>query len=234
MRDKLCVTLIGFISVVIPFTSYAADNIFSATEPSRLVVDMGQKCVMSVKDYFKGHLASGMPLYYGPFYGRGIMQLTWAGNFEAYGKYRIIPDNNDGSYIERLPGAAHRITAKSHHDSPNPNDGGQLMLWFPRCDPDIIVENAEYSCDSGGFYWVSKSFSQGVNISRVADKDCSAADIGLINRLVNGGGNGYHERQAYSVYILKILGDGVDVREAILISPPHPKSAIVASMLRPE
>ncbi|MGF6640817.1 peptidase M23 [Paraburkholderia sp. MM6662-R1] len=172
--------------------------------------------------------------FYGPFYGHGIMQLTWAGNFEAYGNYRSIPSNNSGSYIERLAGVAHRITTTSRHYSSNPSDGGQLMLWFPRYDPDIIAENPEYACDSGGFYWVSKAFSQGSSISRIADKDYSASDVGFINRLVNGGGNGYYERQAYSAYMLRILGDGTDVSEAISIAPPHPKNAIVASMLRPE
>jgi len=158
----------------------------------------------------------------------------WAGNFEAYGKYRAIPDKNSGYYIERLPHAAHGITATSRHYSSHPNDGGQLMLWFPRYDPDIVAENPEYACDSGGFYWVSKDFSQGSSVSRIADKDCSASDVGFINRLVNGGGNGYCERQAYSAYMLRILGDETDVVETVLIKPPHPKSAIVASMLMPE
>lgn len=62
MRDKFRVILIGIIFMILPFTSYAADNIASATKPSRLVVDMGKQCVISVSDYFKGHLASGMPL----------------------------------------------------------------------------------------------------------------------------------------------------------------------------
>lgn len=62
MRDKLRVVLIGLVCVFIPFAAYAADSTFSTIEPSKLVVDMGQKCVISIKDYFKGHLASGMPL----------------------------------------------------------------------------------------------------------------------------------------------------------------------------
>jgi hypothetical protein len=62
MRDKLRVVLIGIIFVIIPFTSYATDSTLATGEPSRLVVDMGQKCIISVKDYFKGHLASGIPL----------------------------------------------------------------------------------------------------------------------------------------------------------------------------
>ncbi|MCG5072330.1 hypothetical protein [Paraburkholderia tagetis] len=62
MRDKLRVILIGGILAIIPFTSYGTNTTLATTEPSRLVVDMGPKCVISVKDYFKGHLASGMPL----------------------------------------------------------------------------------------------------------------------------------------------------------------------------
>ncbi|WP_103706715.1 M23 family metallopeptidase [Paraburkholderia eburnea] len=173
--------------------------------------------------------------YYGPFYGRGVMQLTWVGNFEAYGTYRAIPNNTTGSYVERLPGSQHRITATSQHYSANPSDGGHLMLWSPRYDPDIIAENAEYACDSGGFYWVSKSFSQGLlDINRVSDKNFSASNVGFINRLVNGGGNGYYERQAYSVFISRVLGDEIDADEAVLINPPHPKVAVLANMLRPE
>lgn len=42
--------------------SYSTDSTFSAAEPSKLVIDMVQQCVISVKDYFKGHLASGKPL----------------------------------------------------------------------------------------------------------------------------------------------------------------------------
>jgi hypothetical protein len=30
--------------------------------------------------------------FYQAFYGRGIMQLTWAGNYESYGTYRSFPD----------------------------------------------------------------------------------------------------------------------------------------------
>ncbi|WP_152494914.1 hypothetical protein [Paraburkholderia kururiensis] len=62
MRKKLRVALIGIIFVIAPFTSYATDNTLSTSDPLRLVADMGQKCIISVKDYFKGHLASGMPL----------------------------------------------------------------------------------------------------------------------------------------------------------------------------
>jgi hypothetical protein len=108
------------------------------------------------------------------------------------------------------------------------------MRWFPRYDPDIVAEDAGHACDSGGFYWVSKSFSQGLSINRIADKEFSASNVGFVNRLVNGGGNGYYERQAYSAFMLRILDDGVDVAETVSINPPHPKNAVLANMLRPE
>ncbi|MBR8176599.1 M23 family metallopeptidase [Burkholderia ambifaria] len=171
--------------------------------------------------------------YYGPFYGRGIMQLTWAGNFEAYGKYRVIPDANS-SYVERLPGSHRRITATSQHYTANPSDGGHLMLWSPRYDPDIVAESADHACDSGGFYWVSKYFRRELNINRVVDTDFSASGVDLVNRLVNGGGNGYYERQAYSVFIMCAVGDGAEVDGVVLVTPPHPKKAVLANMLRPE
>ncbi|UEP37529.1 M23 family metallopeptidase [Burkholderia ambifaria] len=172
--------------------------------------------------------------YYGPFYGRGIMQLTWAGNFEAYGKYRVIPDNTTSSYVERLPGSHHRITATSQHYTANPSDGGHLMLWSPRYDPDIVAESADHACDSGGFYWVSKYFRRELNINRVVDTDFSASSVDFVNRLVNGGGNGYYERLAYSVFIMRAVGDGSEVDGVVLVIPPHPKKAVLANMLRPE
>ncbi|KVG29589.1 M23 family metallopeptidase [Burkholderia diffusa] len=194
----------------------------------------GVRRIMHEWGFGKYSAANPATQYYGPFYGRGIMQLTWAGNFEAYGKYRIIPDNMTGSYIERLPDSRHRITVRSQHYTASPSDRGRLMIWSPRYDPDIVAENADYACDSGGFYWVSKSFRRVMNINRIADKELSASSVDYLNRLVNGGGNGYYERQAYSKFIMRALGDGVEVDRVVLISSPHPKKAVLANMLRSE
>ncbi|WP_157651087.1 hypothetical protein [Burkholderia ubonensis] len=62
MRDKLSAILIGIIFVIVPFTSCATGGTFSDAKPSRLVVDMGEQCVIGIKDYFKGYLVSGMSL----------------------------------------------------------------------------------------------------------------------------------------------------------------------------
>ncbi|MFS8980300.1 M23 family metallopeptidase [Cupriavidus necator] len=170
--------------------------------------------------------------FYGPFYGRGIMQITWAGNYKNYGKFKMLPSHS-GGYVERLSPSAPRITSTSTHYTANPSDGGQRILWFPRYDPDLIGEDREAACDSGGFYWVSKSFSVGLNINRVADRDFSADNMGFVNRLVNGGGNGYYERQAYSVYILRALSDDASQASMVTIQPSG-KSAVQVDMTKPD
>lgn len=146
--------------------------------------------------------------YYTAFYGRGIMQLTWAGNYASYGKFRNFPPHT-GQYVERLPNSAPRITNGSQHYNFKPSDQGHLIRWSPRFDPDVVAEDRYLACDSGGFFWASRPFSEGVNINRVADRPYSAENTGLINRLVNGGGNGYDERQAYTVFMLNKLTDDV-------------------------
>lgn len=171
--------------------------------------------------------------YYTIFYGRGIMQLTWAGNYRDYGNYRALPPNVT-TYIERRSNIPARLTGSSQHYSAHPNNNGQLFIWSPRFDPDIIGENLYEACDSGGFYWVSKRFSEGININRVADRPYSPSNVGLINRLVNGGSNGYYERQAYTSYILRKLTDSIETSTEITISPPEPKHSIRANMQAPE
>lgn len=182
-----------------------------------------------------GQYSSANPAteYYAAFYGRGIMQLTWAGNYKTYGEYRAFR-NHAGLYVERLTPASPRITASSTHYSFNPADSGELFVWSPRYDPDIVGEDSYAACDSGGFYWVSKSFSEGININRVSDRIYAAANIHFINRLVNGGFNGYYERMAYSAYLLRALTDSTDTASTILIQPPSPKSRVSANMQAPE
>lgn len=167
--------------------------------------------------------------YYAAFYGRGVMQLTWAGNYRDYGVFSAAP-NHAGPYVERLTPASPRITSTSRHYTFHPNDHGQLMQWAPRYDPDIIGEDPFYACDSGGFYWVSKLFSEGNGINRVADRQYSASNIGMINKMVNGGGNGYYERQAYTVFALDKLLDYSDGRFSQTIIPPTPKAKVNPNM----
>ena len=48
------------------------------------------------------------------------------------------------------------------------------------------------------------------NILRIADEEINAATIGRISILVNGGGNGYDDRQQYAVFLARYRGDSTD------------------------
>ncbi len=168
--------------------------------------------------------------YYTVFYGRGIMQLTWAGLYKTYGEYRNLP-NHSGSYTDRLRPDAPRLTSISTHYAAHPDDGGTLFRWSPRFDPDIVAEDKYNACDSGGFYWASKVYRRKTSMNRVADEDFTADNVGLINRLVNGGSNGYYERQAYSKFIGFYLMDEINTDATVTVSPTG-KSRIVVDLTK--
>lgn len=134
---------------------------------------------------------------YGPFYGRGYMQLTWAGNYKAYGAYRKLPDHA-GSYSDS------RITTTSTHPS---SDGGEAIRWYPRFDPEIVADDLSHGGESSGFFWVTKSFRGTSNMNRAADLSVTSTIVGFCCWLVNGGGNGYDKRHRYSKYLVNILLD---------------------------
>jgi predicted chitinase len=167
-----------------------------------------------VREYGSGAPVARLPMiqYYAAFYGRGIMQLTWAGNYATYGVYR-----NFATHVNAY--ADIRITPTSSHYWGDPtlrNKKGEIIglnpalpprQWSPRYDPAIISQNSFHACDSGGHYWTSKHHDGHNDINRVADRDFSAASIGRVSVLVNGGGNGYYERQAYAQYAKRMLAD---------------------------
>jgi predicted chitinase len=134
---------------------------------------------------------------YGAFYGRGLMQLTWPKNYDAYGDYRQLP-NHAGPYADT------RITATSAHVW---EAQAASQRWAPRFDPQLIATNDYAAGDSGGFYWVSKTFRGTRNINRVCDLGADARLVGFASWLVNGGGNGYRERQLYFAYAINEMLD---------------------------
>jgi predicted chitinase len=134
---------------------------------------------------------------YGAFYGRGLMQLTWAKNYAAYGGFRQLPNH-------AAPYADSRVTATSTHVW---EAQGSNQRWAPRYDPQLIATNDYAAGDSGGFYWVSKSFRGTKNINRVCDLGAEARLVGYASWLVNGGGNGYRERQLYFAYVINEVLD---------------------------
>lgn len=70
-----------------------------------------------------------------------------------------------------------------------------------------------------------------MSINRVADVDFTADNVGLINRLVNGGLNGYYERQAYSKFLRLYLMDGTNINFVVSISPTE-KSRIIVDLTK--
>jgi predicted chitinase len=156
--------------------------------------------------------------YYQAFYGRGAMQLTWAGNYDDYRDFRTshaLPDNVSGTYVDE------RITRTSRHYWADPANGGTEKQWYPRYDPDIVATNPYNAADSGGFYWVSKHHDHAYDINSVCDRGISEQSIGRVSVLVNGGGFGFFERQGYAHYIARFLGDDVDIAQTATFSPHH-------------
>ena len=141
--------------------------------------------------------------YYAAFYGRGYMQLTWATNYDGYGVYRGFP-NHAGAYVDT------RITQISTHVWSDFNSATQqptYRQWAPRYDPDQLITD-DYTCaDSGGYYWVSKTFRGTSDITRVNDLGLEPRFVGFVSWLVNGGGNGYAERHGFARYLYSVLGD---------------------------
>ncbi|MEO7056468.1 MAG: hypothetical protein ABI143_06675 [Caldimonas sp.] len=149
--------------------------------------------------------------YYGAFYGRGIMQLTWAGNYESYGDYRPLAAADAGhAYVDE------RISRVSLHYWADPRDrNGRIVAqpqrWSPRFDPSTVSSVVFIACDSGAHYWVSKNVGQGhLNINRACDAGMTTAAVGRASVLVNGGGYGYAERQGYAAFIHRFRADSTE------------------------
>ncbi|KAB8312826.1 M23 family peptidase [Erwinia endophytica] len=205
---------------------------YNITSKDRLSCFLGQVYIETnlldtVREYgkakkFKGKWAAPAMEYYQPFYGRGLMQLTWPRNYESYQKYRTVaklPDvSADYSYVDS------RITTTTEHYWSDPRvvtidkltkkkiitiNETLKKRWFPRFDPELIASDSYCACDSAGFYWVSKHHNGKININTEADNGVTTPTIGSCSKLVNGGGYGYFERQAYTRYIDYYLNDVV-------------------------
>lgn len=180
---------------------------------AQVYIETGCLALLSEGDRGEPNPAIPMAQYYAAFYGRGLMQLTWAGTYEDYGKYRGFADHTE-SYSDN------RITANSQHDwaAPTTNNQGQLVrdrrAWSPRFDPGMVASNTFNASDSGAFFWVQKHFTGTSNINRLADQGLTTELIGRMSILVNGGGNGYNERLQYAAFIDRYRGDSVETVQA--------------------
>jgi predicted chitinase len=176
---------------------------------AQVYVETGLMSVVSEGNYGKGHV-------YGSFYGRGIMQLTWAGNYAAYGKFRNLSPESAEAYVDAM-NPNDPITHSSEHEwQPPTTDENNVVhhdkrKWAPRFDPALIVTDTFSACDSGAYFWVTKHFTGMSNINRLVDTGFSTDTVGKTCVLINGGSNGYSERQGYAAYLYRFLSDETDV-----------------------
>ncbi|MBC7405211.1 MAG: hypothetical protein H7252_05960 [Cytophaga sp.] len=159
--------------------------------------------------------------YYGAFYGRGIMQLTWASNYESYGKYRKFSDVAETHIYKD-----NRMSMTSTHYWSDPRSHGVVVgipkKWARGFDPDDIAADSFKACDSGAHYWVSKSIGNSEsNINRVCDRGVTHEAVGRTSVLVNGGGYGFAERQSYAAYINRFFGDTIEASTSASFSVVH-------------
>jgi len=185
----------------------------------------------TVREYGQGAANAAIPMaqYYAAFFGRGIMQLTWLGNYRDYLNYRTTGAlaNNVGVYSDR------RITQQSTHWTGAPGGGSAQVRWAPKFDPEVIASNAENACDSGGFYWASKAIGQGAHdLNTTCDRGITPDVVGRVSVLVNGGGNGYMERQAYAQYLFRYLFD--EVISASPVDVVTPRGRISVNFEKPQ
>lgn len=210
---------------------------YGFTTPERQTAFLSQSYIETGLLRFTKEVGSGAPnpqfpatQYYTVFYGRGLMQLTWPTLYADYGTFRKFPHNASGTYVD------HRITSTStHHWSGGPTVDHQghvhsdMRQWSPRYDPDIVATDTFNACDSAGFFWVWKHYMGHSNIHRVADDGISTESVGRMSILVNGGGNGYNDRQQYAAFIFRYRSDTtatdatgtVTVTRQRIVTHPH-------------
>ncbi|WP_175797362.1 M23 family metallopeptidase [Burkholderia ambifaria] len=214
------------------------------SSPERVAIFLAQTYIETdrwntLREYGRGAENPKIPMakYYSVFYGRGIMQLTWAGNYEAYGKFKCFA-KNDGVY----EGDA-RVTQTSKHywADPTIRDAkgkiigvkGVIKQWAPRYNPDALVSDPINACDSGGFYWVWKYYGHARNINRTVDSGFVVATIDKVNKLVNGGVFGYFERFVFAWYARNIFTDWLPSDVELVVATPR-RTSVRVNLSRPK
>ena len=159
----------------------------------------------TIREGGEGHPNAKLPKaqHYAAFYGRGYMQLTWAANYENYGAYRSLSKKNNSFFDARINSTSLHTWTDFNPATQNP----KRQQWAPRYDPELVCLDRFSASDSGGFYWISKIYRGTNNINRVADLGVDPCHVGYASWLVNGGGNGYKERQEFASLIQDVIGD---------------------------
>jgi predicted chitinase len=146
---------------------------------------------------FASEIGRGATATYGPFYGRGYLQITWPSNYAKYGKFKSMPDQVNPVYADT------RINTTSKHSDVD----GSTDTWAPKYDPEIVSRDLMHAADSTGMYWVSKKYRSTSNINRICDLPFDSISVAFICWLTNGGANGYKNRHRYAAHLKNVLFD---------------------------
>jgi hydroxyethylthiazole kinase len=159
--------------------------------------------------------------HYDVFYGRGHVQLTWPALYAPYGNFRALP-HVPPDYTYQDP----RITQTSLHmwHDVRGHDPPDMRQWFPRYDPELLADDGFSRTDSAGFYWSMKPFLGGAT-----DKGLTCQAVGDVCILVNGGFNGFADRQRFAAFLKRYRGDSSEssTKESVTFAfrntfvPPH-------------
>ena len=128
---------------------------------------------------------------YAPFFGRGLIQLTFLGNYRAYGNYRAFPTT-----------------------APTTNPAFAALRW----DPDTLIASSQTvfdavnSADTAGFYWLTHVPAN--NGLRLSDAGIDLASIVAVSHYVNGGRtdqdvNALDHRIGHFLYMKHVVMDVV-------------------------
>lgn len=152
-------------------------------------------------DRFQTTLEYATEKNYKPYFGRGLMQLTWKSNYEIYKAYSGVDCvtnyktiENDFSYACDSAGWYWK-------------QGKVLSVgkrWKGPADPPAYVksQNPDYPKETISYQNGKKTVKYGtVNLSLIADDD----KVDLVSYLVNGGSNGLQERRNYVITLKNIF-----------------------------
>ena len=137
---------------------------------------------------------------YKPYFGRGLMQLTWQSNYEVYQSYSGI------NCVEDYQKIAENLNYACESAGWYWKQGKVLSVgknWTgpakKDCPSYVAVHKPNYPKKKIEYTYNNKSAKYGtVDLSIIADDDI----VDLISYLVNGGSNGLQERRNY-VFTLK-------------------------------
>ena len=155
---------------------------------------------------------------YKPYFGRGLMQLTWESNYKIYKSYRNVECISNYNII------AENLYYACDSAGWYWKQGKVLSVskrWKGPSDAPIYVKNQKPDYPKTTITWTDEKETKKygtVDLGLIADDD----KVDLISYLVNGGANGLQERRNYALTlktIFKYPQDCINKKSPIKTNP---------------